>query len=133
MNLCADSWFLIKLSENDTTAMETIKQVTQGKDRLIVPSVTLVELTRKMIRDGSGLENVDKLLGSLRTSSKITVTSLDEELAVSSGKISAEYSMPSIDSIVAATALRTECRVLLSKDTHFDRFSKSTEIKKQCW
>ena len=125
-----DTWFFIKLSEKDLTAMKLIKET--KKNSFIVPTVTILELTRIAIRKGK-LKDINDLISSLIGAENIEVIDCNIKIASKAGEISATYNIPTVDSIIATTAIIYKCHKLLSDDSHFDKLQKNKLIKKYCW
>ena len=130
MKYCLDTWFFIKLSESDPKALKLIKET--KKNSFIIPSVTILELTRSAIRKGK-LKDLNDLISSLMKGKNIKIIDCGVEIAKKAGEISASYNIPSIDSIVASTSIIHNCNKLLSEDSHFNKLHKNKVIKKQSW
>jgi predicted nucleic acid-binding protein len=130
MKYCVDTWFFVKLSEQDPTAMKLIKET--KKNSFVVPSVTILELTRSAIRKGK-LKNLNDLISSLMKGKNIKIIDCNIEIAQKAGEISASYNIPSIDSIIAATSIIHNCNKLLSEDSHYNKLHKNRLIKKYSW
>ena len=130
MKYCLDTWFFVKLSEKDPTAMKLIKET--KKNNFIVPTVTILELTRRAIRKGKR-KDIEALISSLMGAKNIEVIDCNIEIAKKAGEISANNNIPSIDSIIASTSIVSKCQKLLSDDSHFDKLQKNKLIKKYCW
>jgi predicted nucleic acid-binding protein len=130
MRYCLDTWFFIKLSESDPKALKLIKET--KKNSFIIPSVTILELTRSAIRKGK-LKDLNDLISSLMKGKNIEIIDCDVKIAKKAGEMSASYNIPSIDSIVASTAIIHNCNKLLSEDSHFNKLHKNKVIKKQSW
>ncbi len=130
MKYCLDTWFFIKLSESDPKALKLIKET--KKNSFIIPSVTILELTRSAIRKGK-LKDLNDLISSLMKGKNIKIIDCDVKIAKKAGEISASYNIPSIDSIIASTSIIHNCNKLLSEDSHFNKLHKNKVIKKQSW
>lgn len=130
MKYCIDTWFFVKLSESDPAALKLVKET--KKNSFIVPSVTLLELTRSAIRKGK-LKNIENLVTSLMKAKNVEVVDCNIEIAKKAGEVSASYNIPSIDSIIASTSIIYKCHRLLSDDSHFDKLQKNKLIKKYRW
>ena len=130
MKYCMDTWFFIKLSEKDPTALKLIKET--KKNSFVVPTVTVLELTRIAIRKGK-LKDINDLISSLIRAKNIEVIDCDIKIAGKAGEISAIYNIPTVDSIIVTTAILNKCHKLLSDDSHFDKLQKNKLFKKYCW
>ncbi len=78
MKYCIDTWFFVKLSESDPAALKLVKET--KKNSFIVPSVTLLELTRSAIRKGK-LKNIENLVTSLMKAKNVEVVDCNIEIA----------------------------------------------------
>ena len=84
-------------------------------DRLVVPSVTLLEVFKFVLRhrgETAGLEAVAAMQQG-------QVVDLDAELAILAGKMSREHSLPLADSIIYATA-QTVGATVWTQDSDFE-------------
>ena len=130
MRYCLDTWFFIKLGESDTKALKLIRET--KKNSFIIPTVTILELTRSAIRKGK-LQNLNDLISSLIKGKNINIIDCNVEIAKKAGEISASFNIPSIDSIIASTSIIHNCHELLSDDSHFNKLHKNKLIKKHSW
>ncbi|UCE38473.1 MAG: PIN domain-containing protein [Thermoplasmata archaeon] len=118
------------MSESDPKAIKLIKDT--KKNSFVIPSVTILELTRSAIRKGK-LKDLDDLISSLMKGKNIKIVDCDVKIAKKAGEISTSYNIPSIDSIIASTYIIHNCNKLLSEDSHFNKLQKNKLIKKQSW
>jgi len=132
MKFCADTWFFIQLSKGHPKAVEILERIKRGKGRLVIPSVTILELTRLSIRTGK-MDKLEMVLHFIRRSIYIDVIDLGLNLAKEAGKLSASYGVPSIDAVVACTCISEKCGKVLTDDGHFDILEKQKILKKYSW
>ncbi len=83
-------------------------------DELIVPSITVYEVFKRVLRDSSE----EDALSVIAVMSRGLVTSLDMELSLNAAKISVELKLPMADSIILATA-RAHDAILWTQDSDF--------------
>jgi len=133
MKYCADTWFLLLLAKGDDKACELMNRVAEGKDELFIPSICIVELTRLLIRIGRAKSKIKKIIEYFSDSENITIENLDEELAYLSGRLSASYNIPTVDSVIAATHIVNKCDFLLSADKHFLKLERDKLLKLMKW
>lgn len=133
MRYCTDTWFLLELYRKSDKANDIFKGVLEGKNRIVIPTVSIMELVRVAIMKGEKISNIESLIKELKATQKVQVAVLDEEIAKEAAKISISYSVPSIDSIVAATHTTTDCDILLSKDDDLIVLSKKRYLKIENW
>jgi len=130
MRYCLDTWFFVKLSESDPKAIKLIKET--KKNSFVIPSVTILELTRTAIRKGK-LSDLEDLVSSLIRGKNMEIIDCNVEIAKKAGEMSASYNIPSIDAIIASTSIIHNCHKLLSDDSHFNKLHKNKVIRKQSW
>jgi predicted nucleic acid-binding protein len=92
-----------------------ILPIIKDSDNLIVPSITILEVFKKILREYS--EN--KALTCISYMKLGRVISLDDDLAINSGHYGLKYKLPLADSIIFATALYYKA-TLYTSDKHFE-------------
>ena len=133
MKRTADSWYILQLAVGNSRALHLLDRVRRKKDeQLIIPTVTIVELRRLTSRRGT-LTELLALLEKLETQPGVSFVSCDKEMAHLAGSLSSTYALPSIDALVAATAILTESHALLSGDSHFKPLRKQNILKIESW
>lgn len=133
MRYCADTWFLLEFNKRNERAVKIFHETLEGKNRIIIPAVSIFELIRLGIRTGESLAKIDLMLNELKVSQKVQVIVLDEAIAKEAAKISVSYDIPAIDSMVAATSKILECDKLLSDDSHLKKLDDKKYIKTEHW
>jgi predicted nucleic acid-binding protein len=132
MKYCADTWFLIELSKSEPKALKIMRNMGKHKNKIVIPSVVILEITRISIRSGKD-QILDELIKSLELHKNVEIVDCNLEISKKAGKISANYNIPSVDSIIAATAILYNSDRLISKDSHFMKLNKSKLIKLKYW
>ena len=132
MKYCADTWLLLKIADKDKRALELVNSIKKGKDKLVVPVVTVLEIIRKLIQK-SNLKASDEFIFLIDHTENISVIDVDLDLAKKAGKLSASYGIPSIDAIIAQTCISEKCVKVLTDDRHFDSLHKKKVLKKHSW
>jgi predicted nucleic acid-binding protein len=132
MKYCADTWFLIELGKSEPKATKIVKNLGKHKNSLIIPSVVILELTRFSIRNGKK-PILDELIKSIQWHQSIDIVDCDLKISKEAGELSANYNIPSVDSIIAATAIIHNCHRLISEDNHFQKLVKNRLIKLIKW
>jgi len=133
MRYCADTWFLLELHRKNERAVNIFRETLEGKNRIIIPTVSALELMKISIRTGESLVKIDSMLNELKVTQKVQTIVLDEVIAKEAAKISVSYDVPTIDSIIAATCKLSECDKLLSNDSHLKTLDKKKYIKIEYW
>ncbi len=133
MNYCADSWFLLELIHGALKANAIFREVKERKSRIVIPAVAIAETTKLLLHRGKTRSDVVSFFTSLDQSDKISIVSLDKNLAIAAGAISISYGVPLIDSIVATTAHTHQCEILLAKDSHYAPLIKKKYVKLHNW
>lgn len=129
MKYTADSWFFIQLTNESKKALEIWQDVRTGKSRLAIPTIVLVEITKRFLRKGKSKE-LSALVSALDRSDKIFVVELTSEISTLAGKFGHAYNIPTADSIILATAVTTGFTNLLSEDRHFIPAERESKIKR---
>lgn len=129
MKYTADSWFFLQLMEGKEKAVDIWKDIRFGKSKLIVPTVVIAELTKRFLKFGYN-KKLEKLLEDFESSSKIIIVDLNFNIAKGAGNIGNSYNIPVIDSIIIATAIKTEHINILTDDDHFIPAAKQKKINK---
>ena len=132
MKYCADTWFIIELSKSEPMALKIIKNLGKHKNKIINPSVVILELIKISIKSGKK-QIMDELLKNFELNKNIDIVNCSLEISKKAGEISATYNIPTVDSIIAATAILNNCHRLISKDSHFVKLKKSRLIKLLSW
>ena len=128
MRLTADTSFFIRLSESAPKAISIWEDIVEGKNRLVIPTVVIVELKNRFHRKGLHKE-ADELVSTFEHSTKITILPLTLDLAKKAGKLAFTYSLTPFDSVVLASAIETGYETMLTSDPLFVRPQKEDQIK----
>lgn len=124
MKYCADTWYMIKLATKDAKALEIKRNVLEGRDRLYLPTIVIMELFRKLMQKGKREAEMEGFLGNLTASEKMKTVFLDESIAKEAAKLSFSHNVPTVDSVVAATCKLSNCDKLLSDDADLKKLHK---------
>lgn len=133
MKYCVDTWFLLELFKNTEKASRIFKDTITGKNILVVPTISILELIRLSIRAGEKLSKAESLLNELKISQKVQIIVLDETIAKEAARVSVSYGISTVDSIIVATYRISECDKLLSKDDDLIELSKKRYLKIENW
>jgi len=133
MRYCVDTWFLLELNKRDERAVRIFRETLEGKNRMIIPTVTVLELIRSNIKAGERLSKSDSMLNELKATQKVQLIALDETVAKEAAKVSITHGVPTIDSVVAATCKLSNCDRLLSKDSHLKKLDSKKYLQIECW
>jgi len=98
----------------DTEAGKNISEIIENTTELIVPTITIYEVFRKLLIETSE----DEALFAIAHMKQGKIVELSDELSLSAAKISKEYKIPMADSIIYATNLKYNS-VLWTQDKHF--------------
>jgi predicted nucleic acid-binding protein len=120
-----DSTFWLEYFTN-TEAGNIVANIIENIDELIVPSIILYEVFKKMLIEAS--ENDALFAIAHMKQGKVIV--LDDELALNAARISKEYKIPMADSIIYATSLKYNC-TLWTQDKHFMELEFVNYFEKQ--
>ncbi len=133
MKYCADTWFILKLFKKDSKALSIFDDAKYGKARILIPITVYAETRKKLMQEGCSSAVIEQFFGGAEISNKICLILADKQIAEEASKISFSYSVPLIDSFVAATYKLTGCEILLANDSDYDILAKKKYIKVQSW
>lgn len=129
MNYTADTWFFVQLIEEKKEKAKSIwTEIKEGKGRLIVPTVVIVEMSKRLLKKNLGEELNDFLMG-LEKSEKIFVVELTSKIAAMAGKLGNSYDLKIADSVILATAIYTDYTNIITDDEHFTMPAKHGKIR----
>jgi len=101
MNVVDSSCWLEYLMGTETGA--AVASVIENPDELIVPTITLYEVYKKLLAE-KGEEYALNVVSYMQTG---TVIELNAGLSLSAAQISRKYKLPMADSIIYATSLQS--------------------------
>jgi len=129
MKYTADSWFFIQLSKGTQKFIEIWKDIKLGKGRLIVPTIVIVEVKKRLL--GYGLSKyAEELADELEASQKISIVDLTLDIAKEAGRLGYTYNCTTADAVILATAIDTGYINLLTDDKHhFIQAEKQGKIR----
>lgn len=128
MKYTADTWFFIQLSKGVQKSVEIWKDIKLGKARLIVPTIVIVEVKKRLL--GYGISKYsEELIDELEASQKISIVDLTLDIAKEAGKLGYTYNCTTSDAVILATAIETGYINLLTDDKHFLQAEKQGKIK----
>ncbi len=112
MNLVDSSAWLEYFADDPNS--KHFAPVVKKTDQLVVPSVTLYEVCKVVLRESD--EN--NALQACAAMQKGNVITLDTKLAIAASKLSLLHRLPMADAIILATA-REHGAILWTQDAHF--------------
>jgi predicted nucleic acid-binding protein len=98
----------------DTAAGNIVSDILENTDELIIPTITIYEVFKKLLLETSE----DEALFAIAHMRQGKVVELSDELSLSAAKISKEHKIPMADSIIYATNLKYNS-TLWTQDRHF--------------
>ena len=98
----------------DTKAGNNISDVVENPSELVVPTITLYEVFKKLLIE----RDEDDALFAIAHMRQGKVIDLNDELSLYAARISSDYKIPMADSIIYATSLKYSC-ILWTQDKHF--------------
>ena len=98
----------------DTEAAKNISEIIENTKELIVPTITIYEVFKKLLIE----TNEDEALFAVAHMKQGKVVELSDELSLSAARIGKENKIPMADSIIYATNLKYN-GVLWTQDKHF--------------
>ncbi len=128
MKYTADSYFFIQLSKGTEKAKEIWEEIKLGKGRLVVPTIVIVEVKKRLLSYGLS-KYADELVEGFEASQKISIVDLTLELAKKAGTTGNSYKCTTADAVILTTAIETGYNNLISSDKHFIPAEKQGKIK----
>jgi predicted nucleic acid-binding protein len=98
----------------DTEAGNAVSEIIENTDELIVPTITLYEVFKKLLFE----RNEDDALFAIAHMRQGKIIELTDELSLFAAKIGKDFKLPMADSIIYATNVSFNC-VLWTQDKHF--------------
>ncbi|MBI4145896.1 PIN domain-containing protein [Candidatus Woesearchaeota archaeon] len=133
MRYCADAWYLLGLFSHDQKAERIFRDVTHGKDMLLIPLTVFAETTKKLLQQGNKQEKIDLFFETVESSEKIKIIPPDKGIAREAARISLAHGLSMLDSFAAATAKISSADTLLTADADYAPLVKKKYIKTQSW
>jgi predicted nucleic acid-binding protein len=124
MNVIDSSLWLEYFADSEKRI--AIADVIENTDDLIVPTITIYEVFKKLLLETS----VDDALYAIAHMKQGTVVELSEELSLAAAGMSIDIKLPMADSIIYATSLRYNC-TLWTQDKHFMGLESVNYYEKQ--
>ena len=93
---------------------------------LLVPVICIYEVFKRILQQ-SGINEAQKHIGDMKLG---TIIDLDESLALSAAKLSADLKLPMADSIILATT-RIKDAILWTQDEHFKDLDSVKYVEKK--
>src|SRR3989338_4995469 len=125
MKYCADTWFILEAFAKNTAAISLIEETRRGKVRIIIPIIVFAESHKKLMQKGISHTLIDDFFAGVDASETVDLILIDKAIAGEAARISHSYTVPLIDSLVAATSKLTGCDILLSEDSDYNLLVKS--------
>jgi len=110
----------------DTEAGDTIAEVIENTNELIVPTITIYEVFKKLLYERSE----DDALYAIAHMKQGRIIELNDELSLSAARISKDHKIPMADSIIFATNLKYDC-ILWTQDKHFIKLKSVQYFEKK--
>ena len=110
----------------DTAYAPYYAKAVEDTANLIVPSICIAEVFKKVLKE----RGEDAAFRAIAVMKQGTVVPLDESIALTAGRISAQHAIPMADSIVYATARSCKASVL-TQDNDLRGFPGVTMIDKK--
>jgi len=112
MNIVDSSLWLEYFAGTETG--NVVSEVVKNNNELIVPTIILYEVFKKLLLEKSE----DEALYAIAHMKQAKIIDLDDDLALSAAKISKDHKLPMADSIIYATNIKFNC-ILWTQDKHF--------------
>ncbi len=123
MNIVDSSCWLEYFAGSETG--EAVAPIIEDLDALIVPSITLYEVFKKLLQE----LDEDRALFVLAHMKQGRVIDLDAPLALYAAQLGIEHKLPLADSVIFATALKHGA-TLYTQDEHFKGLKQVRYLEK---
>ncbi|MBI2584142.1 MAG: PIN domain-containing protein [Candidatus Aenigmarchaeota archaeon] len=134
MIYCADTWFTLKFFEKDEGAKALIRDIMEGKHKIVFPMVTAAESYKKLQQKGIPKHEINNFFDSAESSSHMFIHMPDRGTAAEAAQLALTFGTPMIDAFVAATCSISKCDFLLTGDEkHFHRLARKRYINVKNW
>lgn len=133
MKYCADTWFILSVFGNEPKAISIINETKFGKARIVIPVIAYAEAIKKLMQRGVSSQIIHGFFGTLEALQKIEIVDANKSIAEEAARVSLSYSVPLIDSFIAATYKLTGCEIFLSSDSDYSALIKRKYLKNQSW
>lgn len=109
----------------DPAYLELMDAIDDGKIVAISSVVTITELVKNLGK--KDFEEMQKTIRKLM-SSEVILVDVTQDIAVQAGELRLKYNIPTIDSIIAATAIVENIKHVLTYDSHHFKPVKDIKI-----
>jgi predicted nucleic acid-binding protein len=110
----------------DTEAGNIISEIIENTNELLVPTITLYEVFKKLLFERSE----DDAIFAIAHMRQGKIIELDDELSLFAAKMGKDYKLPMADSIIYATNVMFNS-ILWTQDKHFMNLKSVNYFKKQ--
>ena len=105
---------------NDTAIGEEVAPIAENFPLLIVPTIVLYEVRRKLLTESEDLYKISEAIRLMQLGKVIV---LDSNLSIKATDVSRQYRLAMADSIIYATAIQHNA-ILWTADKHFKDFPR---------
>ncbi|MBI4170107.1 MAG: PIN domain-containing protein [Candidatus Aenigmarchaeota archaeon] len=128
MRICADTWFLLELSDGENYSVKLLGEIEKGVHELFIPALALSEFFTVLYQKGmpSLAENI---FAQLMVSKNIRIVPVDETLCIKIAKIKHSFGLSISDASMVAAYKITNSDVFLAKDSDFSAAIKQSYVK----
>lgn len=128
MRICADTWFLLELSNGENYSVKLLEKIEKGVHELFLPALALSEFFTVLYQKGvpSLAENI---FAQLMISKNIKIVPIDETVCIKIAKIKHSFGLSISDASMLAAYKITNSDVFLAKDSDFSTAIKQGFVK----
>ncbi|HIG97397.1 MAG TPA: type II toxin-antitoxin system VapC family toxin [Candidatus Aenigmarchaeota archaeon] len=128
MRICADTWFLLELSDGENYSVKLLEEIEKGVHELFIPALALSEFFTVLYQKGMP-SLAESIFAQLMVSKNIRIVPVDEALCIKIAKIKHSFGLSISDSSMVAAYKITNSEVLLAKDSDFAAAIKQNYLK----
>src|SRR3989344_2896763 len=128
MRICADTWFLLELSNDENYSVKLLEEIEKGVHELFIPALALSEFFTILYQRGMPFL-AESIFAQIIVSRNIRIVPIDEALCIRIAKIKHSFGMSISDASMLAAYKITNSDVFLAKDSDFSAAIKQGYVK----
>ncbi len=128
MRICADTWFLLELSNGENYSVKLLEEIEKGVHDLFIPALALSEFFTILYQKGMP-SLAESIFAQIMVSKNIQIVPVDEALCIKIAKIKHSFGLSISDASMVAAYKITNSDVFLAKDSDFSIAIKQNYVK----
>ena len=128
MRICADTWFLLELSNGENYSVKLLGEIEKGEHELFIPALALSEFFTVLYQKGMP-SLAESIFAQLMVSKNIQIVPVDETLCIKIAKIKHSFGLSISDASMLAAYKVTNSDFFLANDSDFSTAVKQNYVK----